>query len=120
MATWDLSKTKHHVLICNGGSCMVHGAEELTQEIRKEIKGQCLDDVIHTSRTRCNGRCEDKCVVIHYPSGTWYQDMEPGDAKAFIESISQDFSYDTKISHTYSQCGFIRRNNVSIGQSKKV
>ena len=37
MATWDLSKTKHHVLICNGSSRNQVGAEELTQAIRKEI-----------------------------------------------------------------------------------
>ena len=37
MATWDLSKTKHHVLICNGSSCNQVGAEKLTKVIRKEI-----------------------------------------------------------------------------------
>jgi (2Fe-2S) ferredoxin len=119
MATWDFSETKHHVLICNGGSCMRDGAEELTQEIRKEIKAQGLDDVIHTTRTRCNGRCKDKCVVIHYPIGTWYQGMKPPDAKAFIESISQEFNYVPNISHTYTQDGFIRHNNVPIGVSKR-
>jgi (2Fe-2S) ferredoxin len=119
MATWNLSKTRHHILICNGGSCMREGAEELTQEIRKEIKDQGLDDAIHTTRTRCNGRCEDKCVVIHYPIGTWYQGMQPQDAKEFIQTIFQGFNYARNISHTHSQDGFIRHNSVSIGVSKQ-
>jgi (2Fe-2S) ferredoxin len=120
MATWDFSNTKHHVLICNGGSCMRTGAEELTQEIRNEIKDQKLDEVIHTTRTRCNGRCEDKSVVIHYPKGTWYQNMQTEDAKAFVKSISKGKDYDEKISHTYSQAdGFVRQNNVPIGEMKQ-
>ncbi|MCY8159728.1 (2Fe-2S) ferredoxin domain-containing protein, partial [Bacillus licheniformis] len=74
MATWDLSNMKHHIFICNGSSCNRAGAEELTQVIRQEISERELDDVIHTTRTRCNGRCQDKCVAIHYPRGTWYRD----------------------------------------------
>jgi (2Fe-2S) ferredoxin len=118
LATWDLSKTKHHILICNGSSCMRDGAEELTQEIRKEIKDQGLEEEIHTTRTRCNGRCKDKCVVIHYPIGIWYQDMQQSDAKAFIQSISQGFNYNSKISHNYSEAGFTRNNNVPMGESR--
>ncbi|MDQ0999744.1 G3E family GTPase [Neobacillus niacini] len=71
MATWDLSNTKNHVFICNGSSCDRAGAEELPQAIRKEISKRELDDSIHTTRTRCNGRCHDKCVVITYPTGIW-------------------------------------------------
>lgn len=53
MATWDLSNTKHHVLIFNESSCNKAGAEKLTQAIRKEISSQEMDDTIHTTRTRC-------------------------------------------------------------------
>ena len=73
-------KTQHHILICNGSSCNRVEAEELTQAIRKEISGRDLDNSIHTTRTRCNGRCHDKCVAIHYPKGTWYKDLKPEDA----------------------------------------
>jgi (2Fe-2S) ferredoxin len=119
MATWDFSKTRHHVLICNGSSCMRNGAEELTQEIRNEIKDQKLNNIIHTTRTRCNGRCEDKCVVIHYPVGTWYQRMQTQDAKTFVQSISQGRDYAKKVSHTYSKDGFVSQNNVPIGEIKQ-
>jgi (2Fe-2S) ferredoxin len=46
--------------------------EEITLAIRDEIKNLELDQQIHTSRTRCNGRCKDACVVIVYPEGNWY------------------------------------------------
>lgn len=72
MTTWNLTQMQRHVLICNGDTCMGAGAEEVTQQIRDEIRTNRLDEHIHTSRTRCNGRCKDKCVVIDYPKGTWY------------------------------------------------
>lgn len=72
MTTWDLEGMQRHLLICNGATCMGAGAEEVTQAVRDEIKRRKLDPQIHTSRTRCNGRCKDKCVVISYPDATWY------------------------------------------------
>ncbi|MEG0439762.1 MAG: CbiX/SirB N-terminal domain-containing protein [Solibacillus sp.] len=91
MTTWNLTPMQRHILICNGATCMGAGAEEVTQQIRDEIKGNKLDDVIHTSRTRCNGRCKDKCVVIDYPKGTWYSVQEEKTARAIVhENVSQE------------------------------
>ncbi|WP_282942576.1 (2Fe-2S) ferredoxin domain-containing protein [Paenibacillus sp. RC67] len=84
MSTWDLSKTKHHVLICNGGSCLRNQGDEVTLAIRAEIALQGAEDYIHTTRTKCNGRCEDACVVIVYPEGTWYKGMTPETAEMLV------------------------------------
>ncbi|KAA6481989.1 (2Fe-2S) ferredoxin domain-containing protein [Bacillus swezeyi] len=119
MATWDLSNTKHHILICNGSSCNRVGAEELTQAIRKEISERELDDLIHTTRTRCNGRCQDKCVVIHYPKGTWYKDLKPEDAPLLIHSLCTDEDYTEKISHSYDGQRFERSSVVITGVPKE-
>ena len=118
MATWDLSKTKHHVLICNGSSCNRVGAEELTQAIRKEISDRNLDDSIHTTRTRCNGRCHDKCVVINYPKGTWYKDLKPEDAPLFVDALLANEDYTEKVSHSFHGQSFERSPGVSTGISK--
>ncbi|MFB5662508.1 ferredoxin [Alteribacillus sp. HJP-4] len=110
MTTWDLQHTKNHLFICNGGSCNHFGAEALTQAIRKEISHREAEPLIHTTRTQCNGRCKDKCVVIHYPKGTWYKNVTPEDVPLFIKSILEDTNYLDKVSHTYQgvfqrQCG---------------
>ncbi|MER2037280.1 MAG: CbiX/SirB N-terminal domain-containing protein [Solibacillus sp.] len=84
MTTWNLSNMQRHVLICNGATCMGAGAEDVTQQIRDEIRAHKLDDKIHTSRTRCNGRCKDKCVVIDYPKGTWYSVQNEATARAIV------------------------------------
>lgn len=115
MASWDLSETKHHVLICNGSSCNQVGAEELTQAIRKEISERDLDNIIHTTRTCCNGRCHDKCVVIHYPKDTWYKDLKPEDASLFVNGLLSNKDYLEKVSHFFHGQGFERSPGVSTG-----
>ncbi|MDV6377404.1 sirohydrochlorin cobaltochelatase [Sporosarcina sp. GW1-11] len=91
MTTWNLTEMQRHVLICNGSTCMGAGAEEVTQQIRDEIRIHRLDEKIHTSRTRCNGRCKDKCVVIDYPKGTWYSVQQEETARAIVhETVEED------------------------------
>lgn len=118
MATWDLSNMKHHVLICNGSTCNRNGAEDLTQAIRKEIADRELDEIIHTTRTRCNGRCQDKCVVIDYPKGTWYEDLTPEDTNQFIQSLLANEDYTVKVSHTFREQSFERMPGINTGISK--
>jgi hypothetical protein len=43
MSTWNLEGTIRHVLICNGGSCLKMGAEEVTTAIRSEISAVGAD-----------------------------------------------------------------------------
>ncbi|WP_368505394.1 ferredoxin [Alkalihalophilus sp. As8PL] len=118
MATWDLSTTRHHVLFCNGGSCNNWGAEEVTQAIRNEISKRELDDVIHTTRTRCNGRCDDRCVAVVYPSGEWYKNLVPEDASAFVNSLILNRDMTGKVSHTFAGEGFKREEGISTGIAK--
>jgi (2Fe-2S) ferredoxin len=119
MATWDLSNTRHHILICNGSSCNRVGAEELTQAIRNEIAYRELDETIHTTRTRCNGRCHDKCVVIAYPTGTWYRDMKPNDASLLIDSLTMNQDSTGKVGHTFTGQGFKCAKGVVSGIAKE-
>lgn len=106
LATWNLSETKHHILICNGSSCNKFGAEVLTQSIRNEITDRGLDPKIHTSRTLCNGRCQDKCVLITYPEGDWYKDMSREEAPLLVDSLIAGTRLEDKLSHTFSGKNF--------------
>ncbi len=92
MTTWNLMNMQRHLLICNGATCMGAGAQEVTQQIRDEIRKHRLDETIHTSRTRCNGRCKDKCVVIDYPKGTWYSVQQEETARAIVHENVEETS----------------------------
>ncbi|MGE7545248.1 CbiX/SirB N-terminal domain-containing protein [Sporosarcina newyorkensis] len=99
MTTWNLTQMQRHVLICNGDTCMGAGAEEVTQQIRDEIRTNRLDEHIHTSRTRCNGRCKDKCVVIDYPKGTWYSVQKEETARAIVHETVKEESIIYSMEH---------------------
>ena len=118
MSTWDLSRTQQHVLLCNGSSCMRKGAEEVTQRIRAELTERNLDDVIHTSRTRCNGRCKDACVVVVYPQGAWYKDMEQADVKKFVDCLVENEVYTDMLTHQYNWGHFVAEPNTVKGTLK--
>jgi len=109
MAVWDLSRTKHHVLICNGGSCLKHGGEEVTLALRAEIERLHLDDYVHTTRTKCNGRCDDACVVIVYPDGVWYHSIGTEDVPALVQKhFIENDTLESKLSHWYENDSFVR------------
>lgn len=106
MTTWDLSNTKNHILICNGGSCARCGAEELTASLRAEIDRRSLNTNIHTTKTLCNGRCQDACVATVYPEGAWYKNLSERDVTPFIQSVITGQAYESKLSLQFNQEGF--------------
>jgi len=66
---------------------MRKGGEEVTLAVRDEISLLGLDQQIHTTRTRCNGRCQDACVVIAYPEGTWYRVDSPEIGRQIVRDM---------------------------------
>lgn len=84
MTTWNLQGTAVHLLVCNGSSCRKRKGEEVAEAIENEIEKQEAQRLIHTTVTRCNGRCSDACVVIAYPQGVWYEGITPKTAKQLV------------------------------------
>ena len=84
MAIKDLTKVKKHLFICNSGSCTENGAADTTQALRDEIKSCGLHDQIHTSKTLCNGRCDDGPIVIVMPDNLWYKNVSPKVGKKIV------------------------------------
>ncbi|MGY4385772.1 (2Fe-2S) ferredoxin [Pedobacter sp. UYP24] len=85
MAIKDLTEIKKHLFICNGSSCKRLGAEEATGVLRSAIKKAGLHQEIHTSKTLCNGRCDDAPVVIAMPEGKWFKNITPESAEIFVK-----------------------------------
>lgn len=98
---------------------MKNGAEEVTQVIREEITAAALDMSIHTSRTRCNGRCHDACVVIVYPEGVWYKSMTPELGKEMVSKhlINKELLRENVL-YTYTEDSFKLHPGSVIGTKK--
>jgi (2Fe-2S) ferredoxin len=115
MTTWNLNGVKSHVLICNGSSCMRKSGEEVTQAIREEITLLNIDTQIHTTRTRCNGRCKDACIVIMYPEGRWFKEVTPELGRKIVQDhLQKDTSLMDSVLYEYDEDGFVKVNDESI------
>lgn len=84
MAIKDLTIVKTHLFLCSGGTCKSRGAEESTIAIRMAIHTHGLADTVHTTKTLCNGRCNDGPVVISMPEGIWFKEMTADKAEDFV------------------------------------
>jgi (2Fe-2S) ferredoxin len=73
MAIKDLTKIEKPLFLCNGGSCKQLGSEESTTAIRACIRESGMDELFHTTKTLCNGRCKDGPIVIAQPDGIWFK-----------------------------------------------
>lgn len=118
MTTWNLQDTYCHLLICNGGSCTMRQADEVTLAIRDEITQLGVHPFIHTTRTRCNGRCADACVVIAYPEGVWYRDISPELGRELVRKHVAGERLDEHITYSFHQ-RFIASGKAEPGQKKE-
>ncbi|MBN2981936.1 NAD(P)H-dependent oxidoreductase subunit E [Cohnella algarum] len=117
MTTWNLQETFCHLLICNGSNCMMRQAEEVTKAIRDEIALLGADKRIHTTRTRCNGRCADACVVIAYPDGVWYRDISPESGRTLVRKHLSGDRLDEQL--VYSFDGRFIASDLSVAGKEK-
>ncbi|SDJ15540.1 (2Fe-2S) ferredoxin domain-containing protein [Natribacillus halophilus] len=102
----DLHGVGHHLLLCNGKSCIRNGAEAITEAIRRDIHDQSLTDTIHTTKTLCNGQCKYGPIVVLYPLGYWYRGMTPTLGKALVKSIGVQRPYKQPLLYSYARKGF--------------
>jgi (2Fe-2S) ferredoxin len=87
MAIKRLQEISHHLFICNGGSCKQKGAEEGIVEIRSAIRQAGLEASVHTTKTFCNGRCNDGPIVISATDGVWFREI----TKEKVDCLVQEY-----------------------------
>lgn len=91
-----------HLFLCNGSACKSKGAEESTKIIRDTIKECGLYEKVHTTKTLCNGRCDDGPVVIVQPEGVWFKEITPETARSFVlQGIVNDEPMHEKFLYQY-------------------
>lgn len=113
MTTWNLEGMHTHIFMCNGSSCNKKDAENITLAIRDEIEVLGLDEQIHTTRTRCNGRCKDAPVVIAYPQGNWYKVSTEQHARALVKDLHHEIVKPNQVYELVE--GRISRTEQSVG-----
>lgn len=99
---------------------MLRHAEEVTQAIRDEIALHNADSLIHTTRTMCNGRCNDACTVVLYPQGIWYCNLTPSLGRELIRRLlDKKLPLLEQISYTYQHQQFVATGRAVDGEFKQ-
>lgn len=74
-----------HVLVCGGTGCTSSGSKGVQEALDKELKRQGLDKEVKIVETGCHGFCEMGPLVIIYPEGTFYCQVQAEDVPELVE-----------------------------------
>ncbi|MCB2193826.1 MAG: (2Fe-2S) ferredoxin domain-containing protein, partial [Deltaproteobacteria bacterium] len=75
-----------HLLICGGTGCQAAGSIAVMDALRAEIAKQGLESEIAVIETGCNGFCALGPVMVTYPEGIFYVNLEETDVAELVES----------------------------------
>jgi NADH-quinone oxidoreductase subunit F len=74
-----------NVLVCGGTGCNASEAQEVHAAMKKEISRRGLGDEVRVVQTGCRGFCAMGPVMIIYPEGTFYCQVQPRDVQTIVE-----------------------------------
>ncbi|MFP4355926.1 MAG: (2Fe-2S) ferredoxin domain-containing protein [Phycisphaerae bacterium] len=88
-----MDKPQYHFLVCNSfrlsgepqGVCNKRGAVNLLQMLEEEIIDRGLDAMV--SSTGCLKVCDRGPVMVVYPQGVWYGQVDEDKLDAILDSI---------------------------------
>ena len=76
---------RSHVLVCGGTGCTSSHSAEIIAEFEKEIAEKGLADEIKVIRTGCFGLCALGPIVVVYPEGAFYSQIEVEDVSEIVD-----------------------------------
>jgi (2Fe-2S) ferredoxin len=91
-----LNKPKHHIFICTSsradgkqkGKCSKKDSPELIEYLEEGLTERGMDEV-QVSNTGCLKRCDDAPVMVIYPEGYWYGDLEESLIDTILDALEQ-------------------------------
>lgn len=87
---------KYHIMICNSyrtkgdpkGLCNKKGAADLPQYIENEVIDRGLDVMVST--TSCFKRCDKGPLMVVYPNGWWYPQVDEDKIDDILDALEED------------------------------
>ena len=74
-----------NVLICSGTGCSASGSLPLIESLRTEIIRRGLDQEVRVVETGCRGFCAMGPVMVIYPEGIFYTQVQSDDVPELVE-----------------------------------
>ncbi|RCW49258.1 MULTISPECIES: NADH-quinone oxidoreductase subunit NuoF [unclassified Halanaerobium] len=76
---------RSHVLVCTGTGCVSSGSKNIKMALEDELAAKDLSDEIKIVETGCHGFCEKGPIMIVYPEGVFYCQVESEDVAEIVE-----------------------------------
>lgn len=76
---------KRRIAICAGTGCLALGARKVIMAFKEELKNRGLESEVELRETGCPGFCEKGTIVVIYPEGIYYLQVQPGDVPEIVE-----------------------------------
>ncbi len=91
-----MEKPKHHIFVCsssrvNGepkGTCARKDASQLIQYLESELNDRGMEEVMVTN-TGCMKLCERGPVLVIYPEGYWYGDVDEAAIDQILDALEE-------------------------------
>jgi (2Fe-2S) ferredoxin len=90
-----MEKPEYHILVCNSfrlsgdpqGVCNRKDALDLLQTLESEVVDRGIDALV--SSTGCLKRCERGPIVVVYPAGWWYHEVNLKKLDRILDALEQ-------------------------------
>jgi NADH:ubiquinone oxidoreductase subunit F (NADH-binding)/(2Fe-2S) ferredoxin len=79
-----MAKYSMHILVCGGTGCRAAEGLSITENLKKEIEDNNLNESVQVIETGCFGFCEKGPIVKIMPDNTFYVSVKPSDAKEIV------------------------------------
>ena len=79
-----MSLYRSHVLICGGTGCTSSGGAKLIDEFEAQLKAAGLENEVKVVKTGCFGLCALGPVVVVYPEGAFYSQVQTEDVAEIV------------------------------------
>ncbi len=76
---------RSHVLVCGGTGCTSSHSGEIIDALNENIKAHGLEEEIQVVRTGCFGLCALGPIMIVYPEGCFYSEVNVDDVPEIVE-----------------------------------
>ncbi len=84
----DAKKTKaplaNVIYLCAGTGCRASGALQLAHAMQEEIESKGMAGKVALKLTGCHGFCEKGPLIVHHPSGVFYNKVRPEDVEEVL------------------------------------
>jgi (2Fe-2S) ferredoxin len=79
-----LRKINAHVLVCHHKTCLKQGGKASVKALKRALKERNLRERVMITKVKCLDQCGRGPVMVVYPDGVWYGDVDEAAAREIV------------------------------------